>query len=285
MGFEEKLEKIIKKNNSLVSVGLDSDFERIPLSFKKQKNPIFEFNKSIINKTADLVCAYKPNLAFYEAYGLEGIKQLKLTFDYLKKEFPNIVTILDAKWADIGSTNQGYVEFVFDYLGADGVTVNPYLGREALEPFLQRKEKGIFVLCRTSNLGAGEFQDLMIHLNYGRFKDATPLYQIVAFEVVKKWNKNNNCLLVVGATYPDELKKVREIVGEEMWILVPGVGAQGGDLEATLKAGLNKKGKGLIINSSRGIIFSKNPQKETEDLRDKINRFRKKSFLFTLGVK
>jgi len=260
MFFHNKLNKIIKKNNSLLCVGLDSDFEKV-------KGSLFLFNKRIIEQTYDLVCSYKLNIAFYEAIGLKGLKDLKLTIKYLKSKYPEIPIIIDAKRGDIGNTNRGYVQFIFNILGADAITVNPYLGEEAMGPFLEMKDKGIIILCRTSNSGAGEFQDLKVN--------GTLLYQIIAKNVAKKWNKNNNCLLVVGATYPDELKKVREIVGEEMWILVPGVGAQGGDLEATLKAGLNKKGKGLIINSSRGIIFSKNPRQEAKNLRERINRFRK----------
>lgn len=266
MSFHNKLNKIIKKNNSLLCVGLDSDFEKV-------KGSLFFFNKRIIEQTHHLVCSYKLNIAFYEAIGLKGLKELKSTTKYLKSKYPEIPIIIDAKRGDIGNTNRGYVKFIFDFLEADAVTVNPYLGEEAIGQFLEKKDRGIIILCRTSNPGAGEFQDLMVHLNHGRFKDDTPLYQIIAYQVAKKWNKNNNCLLVVGATYPEELKKVREIVGEEMWILVPGIGVQGGDLEATLKAGLNKKGKGLIINSSRGIIFSKNPRQEAENLRERINRF------------
>jgi orotidine-5'-phosphate decarboxylase len=266
MTFQEKLDRIVKKNNSLVCVGLDSDFTKFPSHFNREKNPIFRFNQTIIESTHNFVCAYKPNLAFYEAGGVEGITQLKMTFDFLRQEHPQIVTILDAKRADIGSTNEGYVKFVFDYLGADGITVHPYLGQEALKPFLERTDKGIFVLCRTSNPGAGEFQDLLV--------DGIPLYQIVAHHVIEKWNVNGNCMLVVGATYPQELAEVRKIVGD-MTLLVPGVGAQGADIEKTVKAGLNSKKAGMIVNSSRGIIFTRYPKEETEKLRGKINKYRR----------
>lgn len=261
MTFQEKLEKIVKKNNSLVCVGLDSDVVKIP-----EKKSQFSFNKTIIDATFDLVCSYKLNIAFYESIGLKGLKDLKLTTTYLKSKYPEIPIIIDAKRGDIGNTNYGYVQFIFDILEADAVTVSPYLGSEAMGPFLERKDKGIIVLCRTSNSGAGEFQDLKI----GKKK----LYEIVAENVARKWNRNKNCLLVVGATYPYELKQVRKIIGENTTILVPGIGVQGGDLEATLKAGLNKKKAGLIVNSSRGIIFAKNPREEVKKLKEGINRFK-----------
>lgn len=266
MNFQQKLNRIIKKNNSLVCVGLDSDISKLPSRFKNNKYPQFAFNKEIIKKTHDLVCAYKPNSAFYEAQGAEGVKGLKMTCDYLKKKYPIIPIILDAKRADIGNTNEGYVKFVFDYLGADAVTIHPYLGGEAVQPFLQKIDKGIIILCRTSNPGAGEFQDLIIN--------GKPLYKLIAQKVAKKWNKNRNCLLVVGATYPKELKEVRKIVGDDMTLLIPGIGAQGGNLEKTVKAGLNKKKSGIIINSSRGIIFAGRPREEARKLRDEINKFR-----------
>lgn len=246
MNFQDKLDKIVAKNNSLLCVGLDQGE--------------FEFNQKIIDQTYDLVCAYKPNFAFYEALGSKGWENLKKTVEYLRQNYPEIVTIADAKRADIGNTNQGYVKAIFDDLGFDSVTVNPYFGREALLPFLDRVDKGIIILCKTSNPGSGEFQDL--------------IWEKVAKNVTNEWNKNNNCLLVVGGTYPEELKKVREIV-REMTLLVPGIGAQGGDVERTVKAGLNSKKAGMIINSSRGIIFTENPRLEAQKLRDEINKYRK----------
>ena len=257
MTFQEKLDAIVKRNKSLVCVGLDTDISKI-------KENQFLFNKTIIEATHDLVCSYKLNTAFYESIGHEGIKALKDSCDYLIKKYPEIPIIIDAKRADIGNTNKGYVQFVFTYLGADAVTVHPYLGEEAIRPFLDCKDKGIIILCRTSNPGAGEFQDL----EAGNI----PLYKIVAKNVASKWNSNKNCMLVVGATYPNELREVRKIVGD-MTLLVPGIGAQGGDLEATLKAGLNSKKQGLIINSSRGIIFAENPRDEAMKLRKNINKF------------
>jgi orotidine-5'-phosphate decarboxylase len=270
--FHQKLSTIVKKQNSLVCVGLDSDLRRLPLFIKNKTNPQFLFNKAIIDNTHDLVCAYKPNSAFYEALGDFGIKQLKMTCDYLLKNYPEIPIILDAKRADIGSTNQGYVEFIFDYLNADAVTLHPYLGQEAIQPFLDRKDKGSIILCRTSNPGAGEFQDLIV-------KNKS-LYQIIAQKVTQKWNVNNNCMLVVGATYPKELKIVRKIAGD-MTFLVPGIGSQGGDTKKTVEAGLNSKKMGMIINSSRGIIFASSnkdfaqrARDETIKLRDEINKYR-----------
>ncbi len=259
MNFIQKLEKIVKKNNSLLCVGLD------PVN-PPVGGPFFEFNKKIIDQTYTFVCAYKPNSAFYEGKGVKDIAELKKTVDYVKKSYPDIPIILDAKRADIGNTNNGYVEYIYDYLGVDAVTLHPYLGKEALMPFLERKDKGAIILCRTSNLGAGEFQDL---------KTPKPLYEVVAQKVSQTWNENQNCLLVIGATYPNELKRVRKIVGDEIWFLVPGIGAQGADIKKTVLAGQNSYGAGMIINSSRGIIFAKNPGAEAQKLRDLINLYRR----------
>lgn len=223
----------------------------------------FEFNKNIIDKTSDLVLCYKLNSAFYEAEGAEGWKVLKDTIVYINQKDPEIPTILDAKRGDIGNTNEAYVKAIFDDLGVDAVTVHPYLGRESLQPFLDRKDKGIIVLVKTSNMGAGEFQDLEIA--------GKPLYQVVAEHVANEWNTNGNCGLVVGATYPQEMVAVRKIVGDIV-ILIPGVGAQGGDLKETIKAGLNSKGQGIIINSSRGIIFDPNPREATLKLHQEITK-------------
>ncbi len=265
MTFQEKLDLIIDRNNSLLCVGLDSDSGKISPELHKQEHSQFAFNKSIIEKTADLVCAYKPNTAFYESRGIAGISDLKLTCDFIRTTYPHIPIILDAKRGDIGNTNNGYLQFAFEYLQADAITIHPYLGQEAVQPFLDYKDKGIIILCRTSNPGAKEFQDLPVN---GR-----PLYKQVAQNVVENWNKNNNCMLVVGATYPDELAEIRKIAGD-MTFLVPGIGAQGGDVEKTVKAGLNSQKKGIIINSSRGIIFADEPKKEAEMLRAEINKYR-----------
>lgn len=224
----------------------------------------FEFDKKIISKTADLVCAYKLQSAFYEAGGVEGWKALKESVDYIKQNHPDLPVILDAKRGDISNSNEAYVKAIFDDLGVDWVTVSPYLGRESLQPFLERVDKGIFVLVRTSNPGAGEFQDLQT--------EGKLLYQIVA-EHVKDWNTHGNLGVVVGATYPEELKEVRKIV-KDMPILVPGVGAQEGNLANTLKNGWDSKTQGLIINSSRGIIFADDPREATLKLHQQIQESR-----------
>ena len=271
MTFQQKLDAIVEKNNSLLCVGLDPELEKLPGHVKKSDAPLFTFNKSIIDATHDLVCAYKPNSAFYEAEGIEGIRQLKQTIDYIHTNHPDIPVILDAKRADIGNTNNGYIKFTFEYLGADALTIQPYPGKAALQPFLDQKDKGIIVWCKTSNPGSGEFQDMMT--NEAGQGPATTLYEYVAKQVVHFWNTNNNCLLVVGATYPEELKKIRKIAGD-MTFLVPGIGAQGGDVEKTVRAGLNSKKAGMIVNSSRGMIFAEDPRKAATDLRDEINRYR-----------
>lgn len=272
MSFQEKLDHITKKNNSLVCVGLDSDFEKLPPFLKEKENAQFEFNKAIIDTTNDLVCAYKPNTAFYEALGAEGINQLKMTCDYITKNLPEIPIILDAKRADIGNTNNGYIAFAYNYLNVDSITLHPYLGSEALTPFLEKKEKGAIILCRTSNPGGGELQNLMI--------GETPLYRVVAEKIITQWNKFGNCMMVIGATYPEEMAEIRALT-PDMTFLVPGVGAQGGDVEKILTAGLTKQKLGLIINSSRGIIFASDgkdfaekARDETEKLRDEINKYR-----------
>lgn len=262
--FQQKFDALVVKNNSLVCVGLDSDVRKLPKHLKSVKYPQFVFNKAIINATHDLVSVYKPNSAFYEARGADGIRDLKMTCDYIHTTYPEIPIILDAKRGDIGSTNEGYVTYAFDYLGVDAITLHPYLGREALQPFLDRKDKGCIILCRTSNPGAGEFQDI---------GNGVPLYKVVARKVVDEWNMYGNCLLVVGATYPKELAEVRNIAGD-MTFLVPGIGTQGGEVEKTVKAGINSKGAGMIINSSRGIIFASNPHEEAMKLHDQINQYR-----------
>lgn len=276
MKFTDKLKIISQKNNSLVCVGLDSDIDKLPQHLVNEEFPIFAFNKAIIDETKDLVCAYKPNIAFYEKLGGSGISQLRQTTEYIKNYYPEIPIIIDAKRGDIGNTNDGYSKFIFEYLFADAITLHPYMGRESLTPFLEREDKGIFILCRTSNPGSGEFQDLKI--------DSRPLYEVVAENVAKMWNGNRNCGLVVGATYPQELEIVRHIVGEGFPLLIPGVGAQGADTEKTIKSGIDSTGLNAIINSSRGIIFASNgldfaqkAKEETQKLKDEINKYRVKN--------
>ena len=226
----------------------------------------FEFDKNIIDQTFDLVAAYKPNSAFYEEKGIAGLEALKKTIDYIRQKDSGIPVILDTKRGDIGNSNEAYVKAIFDDLQVDAATVHPYLGKESLEPFLKRADKGVIVLVRTSNPGAREFQDLTV--------EGRPLYQVVAEHVAKDWNTNGNCAVVVGATYPEELKIVREIIGD-MPILVPGIGAQDGDLKAVLQNGLNSKKQGLIISSSRGIIFVPDPREAALDLHSQIQEILK----------
>ncbi|OGH24869.1 MAG: orotidine 5'-phosphate decarboxylase [Candidatus Levybacteria bacterium RIFCSPLOWO2_01_FULL_39_24] len=265
MTFKQKLANIIRKNNSLLCIGLDPDLDKIPKHILKKKNPIFEFNKKIIDETSDLVCCYKTQFAFYASHGIPGIKALIRTIKYIHLKHPSIPVILDAKRGDIGSTATQYAKEVFDVYLADAVTVNPFLGFDSLKPFLERKDKGIIILARTSNPGAGDFQDLIINKK--------PLYIKVA-EKVTVWNEiYKNCLMVVGATWPEQLRKVRKIA-PEMFFLIPGIGAQGGDLEKTLQVGLTKNKSGLIISSSREIIFSANPRLEALKLIEEINKYR-----------
>jgi orotidine-5'-phosphate decarboxylase len=240
--------------------------DKLPSPLRESETPYFSFNKAIIDATAEFVCAYKPNTAFYEARGADGIKELKLTCSYIQKEFPLIPIILDFKRGDIGNTNKYYAEFAFDYLGVDAVTIQPWQGGEAVQVFLNYADKGIIVLDRTSNPGAGEFQDLIVN--------DRKLYLHVAQNIHDNWNKNGNCLLVVGATFPQEMAEIRQLVGDDMIFLVPGMGAQGGDAKATVKAGLNTDGNGLIINSSRSIIFASSGEDFAEAARQKANEIR-----------
>jgi orotidine-5'-phosphate decarboxylase len=204
---------------------------------------IVAFNRSIVDATKDIVGFYKPNAAFYEAHGAEGWSALKDTMEYVRSFAPEVPVIFDAKRADIGSTNNGYVNSAFDQLGADAITVHPYQGGEALAPFLEREDKGIIVWCRSSNDGAGEFQDLRV--------DGKPLYMIVAEHVAHQWNKNGNCALVVGATYPSEIAEVRKIA-PTLPLLIPGTGEQGGNLEKSVKAAQDS----FILSTSRAIIYA-----------------------------
>ncbi|WP_163833629.1 orotidine-5'-phosphate decarboxylase [Spartinivicinus ruber] len=270
MSFNEKLKLAWKKNNSLVCVGLDPDLSRLPAGLAPQRESIFEFNKAIIDATHDLVCAYKPQIAYFSACSAE--EQLEQTIRYIKTNYPDIPVILDSKRGDIGSTAQQYAVEAFERYQADAVTINPYMGVDSAEPFLTYQDRGVILLCRTSNSGASDIQDLVVN--------GSPLYEKVADLVANQWNKHNNCLLVVGATWPEQMAKIRSIVGD-MAFLVPGAGAQGGDVEQLVKAGKTEDGTGLIVNSSRGILyassgrdFAEAARNETLKLRDLINQFR-----------
>ena len=270
MGFFSEIDEAVKKNHSLLCVGLDPDPALMPTGVS-----ILDFNKAVIDATADLVCAYKPNLAFYEAEGVKGWDILKQTVDYIPKGIP---VIADAKRGDIGNTAKAYSKAIFDELGAGAVTVNPYLGLDAVEPFLNYKNKGVFILCRTSNKGAADFQNLDVMFDGKEM----PLYQAVAIKA-SAWNSFGNIGLVVGATYPEELKTLR-LAYPEMPFLIPGVGAQGGDLQLAVSYGLDTRGGGIIINSSRQILyasrgkdFAQAARKAALKLRDEINRYRSAS--------
>jgi orotidine-5'-phosphate decarboxylase len=267
VSFFTKLSRAVTENNSLLCVGLDSDPAKIPGGIA-----IADFNRAIIEATAEFACAYKINLAFYEAEGEAGMAALRATLERIPE---NIPVIGDAKRADIGNTSTAYARAIFDDLGFDAITVNPYLGHDALQPFLDYKEKGIFILCRTSNPGAGDFQTLSCITERGNM----PLYRIVA-DKAAAWNTNGNIGLVVGATNPGELKLIREH-HPGMPLLIPGIGAQGGDLELTVKNGQDNGGAGILINSSRQIIFASSGDdyavaagKAAREMRKQINRYR-----------
>jgi orotidine-5'-phosphate decarboxylase len=260
MNFTDKLLAASRRNKSLLCIGLDPDLESMP------KAGLLEFNKAIIDATTDLVCAYKPNLAFYEASGIEGLRALQKTIEHMPN---NIPIIGDGKRGDIGNTAKAYAKALFVTFGFDAATVSPYLGFDSVEPFIEYKEKGVFILCRTSNPGAVNFQSLI---------DArgTPLYEVVARRA-KEWNVHGNIGLVVGATYTEELKAIRRLC-PEMPILIPGIGAQGGDLASTVKYGVDAQGGKAIIAVSRQILyasrgkdFAQAARHKAQELRDTIN--------------
>ena len=265
--FHGLLAQATSRHDSRVCVGLDPEIERFPIHLRSRSDAIVAFNHAIVDATADLVCAYKPQIAHYAAVGAEDA--LLETIRYIRERAPGVPIILDSKRGDIGSTAEKYAKEAFERYGADAVTINPYLGRDSAEPFLQYADKGVVILCRTSNAGAREFQDLVV--------DSRKLYQIVAESVAREWNSRGNCLLVVGATYPEELADIRARTGN-MTFLVPGVGAQGGDVEKAVRSGRTAAGEGLVINSSRGIIyagsgedFAMAARHATLELRDAIN--------------
>jgi orotidine-5'-phosphate decarboxylase len=269
--FLQRLDAAMTSTQSLVCVGLDPEIERFPAHLRQRPQAILEFNRAIVDATADLACAYKPQIAHYAAVGAED--QLLETIRYIRQKAPGIQVILDSKRGDIGSTAEKYAREAFERYGADAVTINPYLGRDSAEPFLEYADKGVVVLCRTSNAGARELQDLDVG---GR-----KLYQLVAEKVAKEWNSRGNCLLVVGATYPDELADIRRITGD-MTFLVPGIGAQGGDIEKAVRSGRRADGRGLVINSSRGILYASQGEDfataarhATLELRDAVNAVRR----------
>lgn len=259
MQFFQRLQEASERNNSLLCVGLDPDPRNLPDWCLDFADPVLAFNRHIIDLTCDLVCAYKPNAAFYEALGGHGWSTLYDTILYARER--GIPVILDAKRGDIGSSAANYARAAFERMGADAITVNPYMGWDAVEPFVRYAERGVFVLCLTSNAGAQDFQ--MLDGN-GRH-----VFERVA-EQCAGWNERNNVGLVAGATYPDELCCIRQIVNDQ-WILLPGIGAQGGDLDLALENSLRPDGSGVIVNVSRAIIQDDDPREVAQQLRDQIN--------------
>ena len=238
------------KNQLSVSVGLDVDPARLPTEYQSFPDPlegVIAYHRDLIEVTAPLAAAYKPQVAGFEAMGSGGFETLQATIAAAHELAPDVPVILDAKHGDIGTTNEQYAKAAFDVLDADAITVAPYMGLETMAPYLDRSDRGVIILCRTSNPGAGRYQDLLV--------DGVPLFQHIAKDVVETWNRNGNCGLVVGATYPEELATVRALVGD-LPILVPGIGAQGGDVEATVKAGTTAGGAGLLLHVSRSLIYA-----------------------------
>jgi orotidine-5'-phosphate decarboxylase len=274
MIFIDTLAAAWQKNNSLLCVGLDPDPAKFPAHLKGRPDAIFEFCKSIADATADLVCCFKPQIAYFAANRAED--QLQALIAHLHEKHPTIPVILDAKRGDIGSTAEQYAIEVFERYRADAITVSPYLGRDSVEPYLAYKDKGVILLCRTSNPGGSDLQ----FLNVGTSQKPVKLYEHLARLIAEEWNTSGQCALVVGATFPGEIARVREIVGE-MPLLVPGVGAQGGDVEATVRAGRTATGRGLMINSSRAILYAGKgddyadaARRAAIETRELINRYR-----------
>ena len=274
MTFTQMLAAAWQKNNSLLCVGLDPDPARFPAHLKGRDDAILEFCTAIVDATADLVCAFKPQIAYFAARRAED--QLEALIAHIHEKHPGIPVILDAKRGDIGSTAEQYAVEAFERFRADAVTVNPYMGRDSVEPYLAYPDKGVILLCRTSNPGGSDLQFLEVDTSKGRMK----LYEHVARTVAEDWNASGNCALVVGATFPAEIARVRAIVGD-VPLLVPGIGAQGGDIEATVRAGSTAAGTGLMINSSRAILyagkdggFAAAARQAALETRDAINLYR-----------
>ena len=266
-GFSERLERASETAKSLVCVGLDPDPARMPIS------DVFKFNQAIVNATAGLVCAYKPNLAFYEAMGLPGLQDLQKTIAHIRSAAPEAIIIGDAKRGDIGPSAQAYAKAMFEVWGFDAITINAWGGQDTVSPFLEDPDKGVFVWCRGSNPGSADFQDVQIVTQKGTM----PLYRNMAL-ACREWDTLGNLGLVVGATVPEQLREVRAAC-PAMPLLIPGVGAQGGDLEAAVRLGTDSRGRAALINSSRGIIyasggadFAEAAAREADKLRQSINQ-------------
>lgn len=271
MSFIQRLRQRWQDADSLLCVGLDPDPARFPDAFVNDADALFHFCARIVDATAEYACAFKPQIAYFAAHN-SGEAQLQRLIAHINGTHPDIPVILDAKRGDIGSTAEQYAVEAFDRFGADAVTLNPYMGHDSAQPFLARNDRGCVFLCHTSNSGARDFQELLV--------DGVPLYQHIARTIANDWNADGNCALVVGATFPEELKVIRGIVGD-MPLLIPGVGAQGGDVRAVVENGRSADGTGLMINSSRSILyassgagFAEAPADAARELRDAINRWR-----------
>jgi len=274
MHFMTALEAAWHQRNSLLCVGLDPDPAKFPAHLQGRPDAILEFCKAVVDATADLVCCFKPQIAYFAAHRAED--QLEALIEHIHLAHPDTPVILDAKRGDIGSTAEQYAIEAFERFKADAITVNPYMGRDSVDPYLAYPEKGVILLCRTSNQGGSDLQFLDVDTPRGRMK----LYEHVARTVAEDWNASGNCGLVVGATFPGEIARVRELTGD-MPLLVPGIGAQGGDIAATMAAGRTAKGAGLMINSSRAVLyagrgedFAEAARKVALDTRDAINAHR-----------
>jgi len=275
MHFMQSLHQSWQRNHSLVCVGLDPEPARFPAHLRDRPDAVYTFCRAIVDATATLVCAYKPQIAHFAALRAEDA--LERLIAHIHEAHPGIPVILDAKRGDIGSTAQHYATEAFERYQADAVTLNPYLGRDSIQPFLDRADKGVILLCHTSNPGAADLQDLVVESTGG---ERLPLYQHLARTIARDWNAHGNCALVTGATWPEQLAEVRALVGD-MPLLVPGIGAQGGDVEAVLRHGRTADGTGLMISSSRAILyagkgedFAAAARNAAETLRDQINRCR-----------
>jgi len=273
MKFSEKLHNAWQDTNSLLMVGLDPDLTRLPGKLALTPDGLFAFCREIIDATAPFVCGFKPQIAYFSAIGAEPV--LERLCQYIRERYPYLILMLDAKRGDIGATAQQYAVEAFDRYQADGVTINPYMGLDSAQPYLERGDKGVIVLCRTSNPGGSDLQALTVN--------GLPLYLAVAEMVAKRWNQQGQCGLVVGATYPEELAKVRACVGDQMPLLLPGIGAQGGDIDATCQAGCSTDGTGMMINSSRAILYASSgddwayaSSQAAQATRDAINQARRR---------
>ena len=274
MTFGQRLAATSQRNDSLVCVGLDIDCRRLPGHLCAEPGGAAAFADAIVAATCDLVCAYKPNLAFYLAEGLTGLETLTATLAAIRRHAPQVPVILDAKFGDVENTAAAYARFAFDVLGVDAVTVNPYLGEDALVPFLSRPDRAALIVCKTSNPGSGDLQDLSV--DGGR-----PLYHLVATRIAAWRERYGTCGAVVGATYPEQVSEIRAVLPDAP-LLIPGIGAQGGALEATVRAGVDAHGGNILVNSSRAILyadggldFAAHARAATLGLRDAINRARR----------